>query len=58
MKAMKMTAHNLLKQLVGARGFEQGASCVTGRGAVVIAINSDRCGVFGTYWGGVLVAEA
>jgi hypothetical protein len=49
MKAMKMTAHNLLKQLVGARGFEQGASCVTGRGAVVIAI---------TYWGGVLVAEA
>jgi hypothetical protein len=58
MKAMKMTAHNLLKALVGAPRFELGTSCVTGRGAVVIAINSDRCGVFGTYWGGVLVAEA
>jgi hypothetical protein len=29
------------------------------QGAVVVVINSDRCGVFGTYWDGtVLVAEA
>jgi hypothetical protein len=33
MRAMKMTAHNLLKQLVGAPGFEPGASCAQGRRA-------------------------
>jgi len=43
--------------LAGATGLEPAPSCVTGRGAVVIVIDSDRCGVFGTYWGGmVLVA--
>jgi hypothetical protein len=43
----------------GATGLEPAALCVRGGGAVVVVINSDRCGVFGTYWDGtVLVAEA
>jgi hypothetical protein len=43
-------------RMAGATGLEPTASCVTGRGAVVIAINSDRCGVFGTYRGGMVLA--
>jgi hypothetical protein len=43
----------------GATGLEPAAFCVRGESAVVVVINSDRCGVFGTYWDGtVLVAEA
>jgi len=42
----------------GATGLEPAVFCGRGRGAVVVVINSDRCGVFGTYWDGtVLVAE-
>ena len=42
----------------GATGLEPATFCVRGGGAVVVVINSDRCGVFGTYWDGtVLVAE-
>jgi hypothetical protein len=43
----------------GATGLEPATFRVRGGGAVVVVINSDRCGVFGTYWDGtVLVAEA
>jgi hypothetical protein len=43
----------------GGTEHELATSCVRGSGAVVVVINSDRCGVFGTYWDGtVLVAEA
>ena len=33
MKAMKTTTHMLLRTLVGAPGFEPGASCAQGRRA-------------------------
>jgi hypothetical protein len=33
MKAMKTNVYNLLKDLVGAPGFEPGASCAQGRRA-------------------------
>jgi hypothetical protein len=43
----------------GATGLEPATFCVRGGGAVVVVVNSDRCGAFGTYWDGtVLVAEA
>jgi hypothetical protein len=34
----------------GSDGTRTAPSRVTGRGAVVIVINSDRCGVFLAYW--------
>jgi hypothetical protein len=33
MRAMNVTVHNLLKDMVGAPGFEPGASCAQGRRA-------------------------
>src|SRR5262249_48828493 len=43
MRAMKKTVHNSLKDLVGAPGFEPGASCAQGRRATRLRYAPTGC---------------